>query len=61
METYKGTEIKMWEGNSYKQDDLEITSEKLFFVASSKFGRSFANNPQQALEGARQQVDTNTK
>jgi len=61
METYKGTKITMFEGTSYNKDGIELESEKLFFVAESKFGKSVANQPQQALDGAKEQIDKATK
>lgn len=48
--------VTMFEGTSYKDEDVEMTSEKLFYVAKSEFGKSFANNPTQALKGAEELI-----
>lgn len=61
MTDYKGVKIEMFEGTSFKKGDIEVESEKLFYVASSKYGYSLANQPQQALDGAKEQVDRNKK
>ena len=58
---HKNVKIEMWEGTSFKKGDIEVESEKLFFVASSKYGYSLANQPQQALDGAKEQIDKATK
>ena len=60
MFEYKGTQIQMFEGTSFKDEDVDMESEKLFYVAKSKFGKSFANQAEQALEGAKQQIDNAT-
>lgn len=60
MKEYKGVEIRMFEGTAYQSEGVEITSDKLFYVASSKHGQSFANQPQKALEGAQEQIDKAT-
>lgn len=56
---YRNVSITMWEGNEYVKDGLEVASfdGKFFYVAESKYGRSFANQPQKALEGAQEQID----
>jgi hypothetical protein len=61
MLEYKGTKITMFEGTSYKDEDVNMESDKLFYVAKSKFGKSFANNAEQAFNGAKQQIDRATR
>lgn len=60
MTEYKGTKIEMFEGASYNDEDVSMESDKLFYVAKSKFGKSFAQNPDQALNGAKQMIDKAT-
>lgn len=57
MKEYKGVKIDMFEGVSYSKDGIEVESDKLFYVAESTYGKSLANEPQKALEGAQEQID----
>ena len=61
MNEYRGVNVTMFEGTSYNKDGLEVKSKKLFYVVSSKYGKSFANQPQVALDGAKEQIDRATK
>jgi hypothetical protein len=57
MMEHKNVKITLFEGTSYNEDGLEVSSEKPFYVAGSKFGKSLANQPQKALDGAKEQID----
>lgn len=61
MLEHKGTKITMFEGTSYKDESIDMTSEKLFYVAKSKYGISAGSTSQQAFDGATQQIDKATK
>jgi hypothetical protein len=59
---YRGIEIQLSEAKTYMVDveDQDYTVERsdgLVYQASSKYGSSYATNPQDALTGAQKQID----
>lgn len=58
---HKGVKISIFEGTKYSKDGVEAESQKLFYVAESEHGKSFANEAQKAFEGACEQIDKATK
>lgn len=61
MFNHKGIDIKLFEGTSYSDEDVELTSDNILYVAKSKYGKSFANTPDKALSGAKEQINQNVK
>lgn len=58
MFTYKNVEIKLNEEKAFNEGDYTVTKDDgLVFKAESRYGKSYAGDPEIALNGAKSQID----
>ncbi len=56
--THRDININIDEAPTFKEDGYNVDGNgKIVYKAASKFGKSFATQPQKAVDGAKEQID----